>query len=70
MNLKDDIILLGRRSDIPKLMSACDVFVLSSDYEGLPTVLIEAMACQTQIVATDVSGVKRYARYLWSDCSY
>lgn len=58
LNLKDDIILLGRRSDIPKLMSACDVFVLSSDYEGLPTVLIEAMACQAQIVATDVSGVK------------
>lgn len=58
LNLKDDIILLGRRSDIPKLMSACDTFVLSSDYEGLPTVLIEAMACQAQIVATDVSGVK------------
>ena len=57
-NLKDDIILLGRRSDIPKLMSACDVFVLSSDYEGLPTVLIEAMACQAQVVATDVSGVR------------
>lgn len=58
LNLTDDIILLGRRSDIPKLMSACDAFVLSSDYEGLPTVLIEAMACQAQIVATDVSGVK------------
>lgn len=58
LNLKDDIILLGRRSDIPKLMSSCDVFVLSSDHEGLPTVLIEAMACQAQVVATDVSGVR------------
>lgn len=58
LDLSNEVIVLGRRNDIPKLMSACDVFVLSSDYEGLPTVLIEAMACQAQIVATDVSGVK------------
>lgn len=58
LGLKQDIHLLGRRNDIPDLMSAADLFVLSSKYEGLPTVLIEAMACQVQIVATDVSGVR------------
>jgi glycosyltransferase involved in cell wall biosynthesis len=58
LNLKNDIIILGRRSDIPKLMSACDIFVLSSDYEGLPTVLIEALACQAHVVSTDVSGAR------------
>lgn len=57
LNISDNVILLGRRNDIPTLMSACDVFVLSSDYEGLPTVLIEALACQAQVVSTDVSGV-------------
>lgn len=57
LDIEDNVKLLGRRSDIPKLMSACDVFVLSSDYEGLPTVLIEALACQAQVVSTDVSGV-------------
>lgn len=57
LNIIDNVILLGRRKDIPKLMSACDVFVLSSDYEGLPTVLIEALACEAQVVSTDVSGV-------------
>lgn len=57
LNISDHVILLGRRNDVPTLMSACDVFLLSSDYEGLPTVLIEALACQAQIVSTDVSGV-------------
>ena len=57
LDISDEVILLGRRNDIPTLMSACDVFVLSSDYEGLPTVLIEALACQAQVVSTEVSGV-------------
>lgn len=58
LDLNNEVVLLGRRNDIPKLMSACDVFVLSSAYEGLPTVLIEAMACQAQVVSTDVSGAE------------
>lgn len=58
LKLQDNVILLGRRSDIPSLMSACDIFVLSSDYEGLPTVLIEALACQAHVVSTDVSGAR------------
>lgn len=56
-DIDNEVILLGRRNDIPILMSACDLFVLSSDYEGLPTVLIEALACQANIVSTNVSGV-------------
>ena len=58
LELEENIILLGRRNDIPKLMSACDIFVLSSNYEGLPTVLIEALACQAHVVSTDVSGAR------------
>lgn len=57
-SLERNVLLIGRRSDIPKLMSAADVFVLSSDYEGLPTVLIEAMACEAHVVSTDVSGAR------------
>lgn len=58
LEIEKEVILLGRRSDIPTLMSACDTFVLSSDYEGLPTVLIEALACQANVVSTDVSGAR------------
>lgn len=58
LELTDKVKLLGSRNDIPTLMSAADLFVLSSDYEGLPTVLIEALACECQVVSTDVSGVR------------
>jgi glycosyltransferase involved in cell wall biosynthesis len=37
-------------------MKRCNVFVLSSDYEGLPTVLVEALACGCNIVSTDAGG--------------
>lgn len=57
LGIEDDVILLGRRSDIPKLMSAADLFVLSSRYEGFGLVVAEAMACECLVVATDCGGV-------------
>ena len=56
LNLDKDITLLGRRSDIPELLSQADLFVLTSKHEGLPTVVIEAMACECYVVATDCGG--------------
>ena len=54
--LDKDITLLGRRSDITELLNAADIFVLASKHEGLPTVVIEAMACECYVVATDCGG--------------
>lgn len=58
LNLNEDVILLGRRDDIPELMVCADIFVLPSAYEGFGLVVAEAMACETFVVATDCGGVK------------
>ena len=57
LDIRDNVVLLGRRDDIPQLMSAADLFVLPSKYEGFGLVVAEAMACQCLVVATDCGGV-------------
>jgi glycosyltransferase involved in cell wall biosynthesis len=56
MGLGDSVCFLGTRDDVPALMNAADVFAMSSSWEGLPLVLLEASAVGLPIVATDVGG--------------
>jgi glycosyltransferase involved in cell wall biosynthesis len=58
LGLGDRCQLLGYRSDIRQVYQAFDILVQSSDYEGTPTVVVEAMALRLPIVATDVGGTK------------
>lgn len=55
----DDLVkFIGFRDDVITLMNSADVFVLSSDSEGMSNALREAMAVGTACVATDVFGVE------------
>jgi len=49
-------------SEVPLVMNACDVLVLTSDSEGSPTVIKEAMACNLPIVSVDVGNVAELIR--------
>jgi glycosyltransferase involved in cell wall biosynthesis len=53
LNIKNDVLLPGFRSNPYKYMKNADLFVLSSLTEGLPTVIIESLACGTPVVSTD-----------------
>src|SRR4029079_2532197 len=56
LGLEDSVRLLGLRSDVPALMQAADGFLMTSRWEGLPMVLLEARARGLQVVAADVGG--------------
>lgn len=60
---EDRIRLLGFRSEIKTLFQALDLFVLSSLREGLPNVVLEAMALETPIVATKIAGVPKVIQH-------
>lgn len=62
LGLKDCVRLLGIRRDIPELMNAADGYVISSSWEGMPNVLLEASATGLPIVATDVGGNREVVR--------
>jgi len=56
LHLKDKVKLIEPTEKIFRLMQESKLFVLSSDYEGYPNVLIEAMACGCACIATNVSS--------------
>ncbi len=57
LGVSEHILLTGRRSDIPDILSLLDVFILPSLAEGLGRSLLEAMAAGKPIVATTVGGI-------------
>lgn len=57
LGISDNIIWLGIRHDVQDWMSACDLFVLPSAWEGFGLVVAEAMACERLVIGTDSGGV-------------
>ncbi|MBI5963251.1 MAG: glycosyltransferase family 4 protein [Chloroflexi bacterium] len=57
LELRNSVKLLGKRDDVKGFLSAADIFVLPSRWEGLPIALLEAMSAGLPVVATQVEGV-------------
>jgi glycosyltransferase involved in cell wall biosynthesis len=66
--LENRVRLIGHRDDVPRWLEALDVFALSSLREGLPNVLLEAMALETPVAATRIAGVPRLVEDGVSGC--
>jgi starch synthase (maltosyl-transferring) len=56
--LSGRVCWLGQRADIPKLLKTADLLVLASLWEGMPNVVLEAMAAGRAVVATEVEGTR------------
>lgn len=56
LGIDHKIIFTGARTDVEELLRCMDLFVSSALWEGLPTVVLEAMACMVPVVATDIPG--------------
>jgi glycosyltransferase involved in cell wall biosynthesis len=57
LGLSEMFVFLGHRTDIPQLLSCCDIGVLASKSEGLPNAVLEYLAAGLAVVATAVGGV-------------
>jgi glycosyltransferase involved in cell wall biosynthesis len=60
--LEGVVRLLGWRRDVPDLLHAMDLFLLTSRFEGLPRAVLQAMAAGVPVVATDVDGTPEVVR--------
>ncbi|MED2865882.1 glycosyltransferase [Bacillus thuringiensis] len=56
--LEENVVLLGRRNDVPELLSAADLYISSSMGESFSNAIGEAMACELPCIVTDVGDSK------------
>lgn len=59
LNLQNRVSLLGNRTDVYSLIKMSDIAVLSSHWEGFGLVAVEAMACGTPLIASNVEGLSQ-----------
>lgn len=59
LKLEDRVVFLGVRLDVPDLLKSSDISVISSHWEGMPLSVIEGMAVNIPVVASNVPGVNQ-----------
>lgn len=57
LQVEDRVHFLGLRTDVPSVLAASDIFCYTSDWEGFPNALLEAMAAGLPVITTDFDGV-------------
>jgi glycosyltransferase involved in cell wall biosynthesis len=57
LKINDRVDFLGDRDDVPRLLAEADIFVLATNWEGLPLSILEAMRAGLPVIATNVGGV-------------
>lgn len=62
LGLEKDVLFLGAVDDVAPLYKAMDAFILTSDWEGLPNVIMEAMAAKCAIISTNAAGVSELVK--------
>jgi glycosyltransferase involved in cell wall biosynthesis len=65
LSLHDHVAFVGRRQDVPEIMASCDALLVTSQREGFPNVVLEAMACGTPVASTDYSDVRQILPRPW-----
>lgn len=63
LGISDKFIFTGFRRDVPEIMAAFDIFVLSTHFEGFPLVILEAMADARPVAATAVDGISEIVQH-------
>lgn len=58
LNLENKVFLPGLQTEVKPYFEAMDIFMMSSQFEGLPIALLEAMSMECAVVATDAGGIK------------
>lgn len=56
LQISDKVRFLGARTDVPELLENADVFVLTSNWEGFPITILEAMRAGLPVITSDVGG--------------
>jgi glycosyltransferase involved in cell wall biosynthesis len=57
LGISESVYFIGRRNDVLEIVKASQAFLLTSEVEGLPAVVLESMYCGTPVVAYNVGGV-------------